>query len=123
MLENVADSKVISLLEKSVNEGKRVIIYNIKDDKVLGLLSVRLREDKNLNVEIWCSNVFFRGENGFKVMPESELRHAEELIKLYDFSDNIFLVSDFSQYGSLNNYVNTGLLTDNDLANCLLKMN
>lgn len=44
----------------------------------------------------------------------------EELYYMYEFSDRIYLLTDTAQYGSLGNYISSGLLTEEEIFTALL---
>lgn len=55
-----------------------------------------------------------------QTISEEEYCDIEELYYMYEFSDRIHLLTDTAQYGSLGNYMATGLLTENETFAALL---
>lgn len=55
-----------------------------------------------------------------QTISEEEYCDIEELYYMYEFSDRIHLLADSAQYGSLGNYMATGLLTENETFAALL---
>lgn len=50
----------------------------------------------------------------------NEKEALERLYFMYDFSNRFFMISDRQQYGSLNNYIRTGVITMEEIIQILL---
>lgn len=60
------------------------------------------------DMDICCED---RTAYEFHRMNKYERDSLEQLYTMYDFSDRFFVMSDHFQYGSLTNYVETGIIT------------
>lgn len=61
-------------------------------------------------------DVILTNSHGFEYrrLSEEECRSLRQLYTMYDFSDRFFMISEESQYGSLLNYVKTGIITNEE---------
>ena len=107
-------------LECNINNGIRVIIMDGDDEKLLSLIYKALVQSNLLGVEIWTYSVVFNNTGFIIPISQKELEELRELYQLYDFSDKIIFISDSTQYGTLFNYVKTGILTEQEMVDALL---
>lgn len=61
-----------------------------------------------------------KGNIDIQSISDEQYRSIEKLYYTYEFSDRIQLLTDSSQYGSLNNYVLSGLLTEEEALAALM---
>lgn len=61
-------------------------------------------------------DIILTNSHGFEYrrLSEEECRSLRQLYTMYDFSDRFFMISEESQYGSLLNYVKTGIITNEE---------
>ena len=55
------------------------------------------------------------GKHIYRTVSEREMRELLYVYRLYEASDKLFLLSDSTNYGSAWNYVNNGLISENDM--------
>lgn len=61
------------------------------------------------------------GVDNIQMISHDEYNDIEELYYLYEFSDRIHILTDNPQYGSLNNYIYNGLLSEEEASIVMLK--
>ena len=59
-------------------------------------------------------------ERVYKVIPEQEYNLILWLYRMYEFTDKLRIVSGFSQFGSMLNYLSTGIITQEEYFEALL---
>ena len=109
---------IICKLEKEIKNGKRIIIINHQVDREFRDLIKRIKSD--LNLEVWCCNNGAKIDNACKSLSRKEIDEIISVHRIYDFSDKIIFISDSTQYGTLFNYVKTGILTEQEMVDALL---
>jgi hypothetical protein len=106
-------------LDKFINDGKKVLIFD-DDLDILHLIYDGLKYKEITNVEIWhCIEEASDYKYSTYIM-RKEMDEILEIYNMYDFSDKVIVVSNSNQYGSLFNYVKTGILTKQEMVDSLL---
>ncbi len=105
-------------LEEKINSGTRVILFDCEDTELLYLISEKI---KNSKTEIWHSTDGALVNEYLTAIKRKEMDELLEMRSLYDFSDRVSVVSDSVRYGSLFNYVKTGILTKEEMAEAVIK--
>ena len=130
---NVTKSEIICQVENLINAGTKIIIYDRCDHddwELLRLLCEKLskREPDGHDIELWCReeeralNDLPAGNTYtfLRKVPSEQMNEVLNLYRLYDFSDKVTVITESEQYGSLFNYVKTGLLTVQEMVDALL---
>ena len=112
---NGRKTDVLYKLEKLIANGKRVLIVYQNDREILELLRVGIRNRNTTDIKIWQSL-----EEASDYVLQSDIDEVLEINRMYDFSDKIAVISDSAQYGSLFNYVKTGIMTKEEMVETLL---
>lgn len=116
----VFKSEAICRLDKFINDGKKVLIFDDDDSDILHLIYDGLKYKEIMNVEIWhCIEEASDYKYSTYIM-RKEMDEILEIYNMYDFSDKVIVVSNSNQYGSLFNYVKTGILTKQEMVDSLL---
>ena len=116
----VYKSEAVCRLNNSINEGKKVLIFDDDDSDILHLIYDGLKYKEITNVEIWHSIEEASDYKYSTYIMWKEMDEILEIYNMYDFSDNVIVVSNSNQYGSLFNYVKTGILTKQEMVDALL---
>lgn len=116
----VSRSEIVCELEQKINEGKKIFLLNQHDAKLLGLLCEGLKEHNMQDAEVWhCMDEAPEYSQAQRIS-RKEMDEVREMYLMYDFSDRISVISDTTQYGSLFNYLENGVITTEDMMESLL---
>lgn len=110
---------MLSDLKQKIDENKYIIIVLGNEPELLFFLAEALEMNNN-KIEIWHS---IKGTELDKHILYIELSEMNSIIKsyfLYDFSNKVFVISNSIQYGTLLNYVETGIMTRQEMVKSLL---
>lgn len=113
------------------NKEKSQIEQNLYDNHYIVILdgfSEELRKDLlseifkyTESMEDKSQNFDFRfGHYEFTVLSDEEKQNYLKQYYLYEFTDKIIYISDRDQFGSLFNYVKTGLLSYDEMASAII---
>ncbi len=111
---------IVVSLEKIIKDGKRVLIVDSDDAELVELLCKKISDGNLTGVEIWHSSGEVVDSDGLRSVSSQDMRELVRLYYMYDFSHRVALVSDSSRYGTLYNYVKTGIMTKEEMADALL---
>lgn len=114
------DIELREKLNALVLSGKKVIILDYDSLDIVQLLSEKLVLKNISHVEIWQSIEEKYNNELSKYVSKEFIDKAISIYRMYDFSDKVFVISDSVQYGSLFNYVKTGILTKQEMVDALL---
>ena len=109
------EPNILCRLKTIIDAGNKVVLFNSTDLEMLDLLRENLKGENDENYKIWHSI-----EKTFGYISQSEMCDILELYRTYDFSDKVLVLSDSNQYGSLYNYVKTGILTKEEMVAALI---
>ncbi len=112
-------TEMISSLENVIIKDK-VIVFDHDDIELFSILCDGLRDRKTDNIVVWQSIEESFNREYFTYVTQQKLDEILEVYHMYDFSDKVFVVSDPNQYGSLLNYLKTGILTKQEMVDSLL---
>ena len=120
MSRNNEKADIIYKIEYKINNGKKIIITDSQNKKIIDLLCSGTIENDLSMMEIWhCTD----SQNEKKMLhhiSEMEMSELKRMHYMYDFSDKVIFISDSTQYGTLFNYVKTGILTEQEMVAALL---
>ena len=116
----VFKSEAVCRLEKFINDGKKVLIFDADDLDILHLIYYGLKYQEITDVEIWHCIEEASDYKYSTYITRKEMDEILEIYNMYDFSDKVIVVSNSNQYGSLFNYVKTGILTKQEMVDSLL---
>ncbi len=74
----------------------------------------------NKKIEIWNSESAINSMPELAIVTKEEFEEVKKLYHTFEFSNRIIDVSNSSNYPSLFNYVNQGILTEEELVEALL---
>ena len=114
-------TEIITRLEKKMEEGKKVILFNYPDMETLLLFDKYLGSMKYTNIEIWQSLDSGIISGNVKYCLASEMMELLDLYNTYDFSNKISNVSHTTQYGSLFNYLKMGIMSEEEIIAAIQK--
>lgn len=101
-----------------INNRKKVIIVDSSNKDFVRMLCREL-ENHESNAEVWHLFEIMDGNRELH-LSQDEMKDVLELYRLYDFSDKVYVISDYGDCGSLFNYVKTGILTEQEMVDALL---
>lgn len=111
---------MISILQEQINKNKKIIIFQYSEDNLLELLSKGIDNEQSSIIEIWHSIKGYSALRCTRFFSQEDINEILKMYFLYDFSDKVITISDSLQYGSLFNYVKTGILTKQEMVDSLL---
>lgn len=108
----------VSDTETVITSKKKIILIDLSVDVIIN--NILIKPKNNEFIEIWYYDD--SKKDGEKVLTRSrdEMNSFLEVYRLYDFSDKVIFISDSNQYGTLFNYVKTGILTEQEMVDALL---
>lgn len=116
----VYKSEIICQLEKQINDGKRLLIFDCQDVSLFLLFCEGIEKRNLSNIEMWHSLEVLT-EHGFsRRITAKQMDEVLEIYRLYDFSDKVAVISEGVQYGSLFSYVRNGILTAEEMVDAIL---
>lgn len=115
----ITNNEVCSLYEL-ISQGFKIILFDSDDSVLLASISSILNAQDMVKVKIWHSIETFLDSNCIVLISRKQLDNVLQLYRLYDFSDRVITVSDNFQYGSLYNYMKTGIITKEEMIEALL---
>lgn len=114
------DTEIRNMLHTSIYTGKIVVLFDHDGIDIMQLLCKELVSRKTSNVEIWQSIGEELNAELSKYVSKEIIDKAIDIYRMYDFSDKVFVISDSDQYGSMFNYLKTGILTKQEMVDALL---
>lgn len=114
------DTEIRNMLHTSIYTGKIVVLFDHNGIDIMQLLCKELVSRKTPNVEIWQSIGEELNAELSKYVSKEIIDKAIDIYRMYDFSDKVFVISDSDQYGSMFNYLKTGILTKQEMVDALL---
>lgn len=114
------DIEIREKLNTSITSGNKVIILDYDRLDIIRLLCEVLVSKNISNVEIWQSIEEKPNNELSKFISRESVNKAIYIYRMYDFSDKVFVISDSDQYGTMFNYMKTGILTKQELIEALL---
>ena len=117
---NVVESEIVHKVKKLINNRKQLILVDCPDLMIAYHICKSLRNRGLQDVEIWQNRNPDYIMDIVKYVTKNEMVMLIGLYSLYDFTDNITMISETYQYGSLFNYVKTGILTPEEMVEALL---
>jgi hypothetical protein len=120
MSENNGNEEFVQELNELVNEGKKIIIFNSQKLPLLRIMITTLMHERYKDILFWHTSELTSSAVNIKHITQEQMLQFLDLYYLYDFSDKVIVVSDSELYGSLNNYLNTEIITLEEIAEALL---
>ena len=111
-------SLIVEKIEKELNRGTKIIVYDLDDENLLRKICDEIK--CRSQILIWTTCKFDNPGECIEHIDGTSMRSIMSLYNLYDFSDKVVVISDSTQYGSLFNYVNTGVLSSDEMVKALL---
>lgn len=119
---NAKHNDIVTELRDCLEQYDRVFLF-CNNTKQFEILFVRSCVFKNTQKKIWiyscnevcCSEPISRA----RISPEEE-RRMLEIYRTYEFSDRFYVIGFTDMYGSLFQYMDTGILTAEEIIEALL---
>lgn len=75
------------------------------------------------DMDLPCANLPYEDVSGctYRRIGRDEAEELERFYRMYEFSDQMIMISDHPQYGGLLNYVKTGVMTLEEIIQTLLR--
>lgn len=119
-----SEQKVLENIDKYISEFEHVIIFDTRDQgikKLVDLLfSSEILKYGSKRILIIGVDNFYIDNSSYMAITENEYRIIQNYFNMYEFSDRLCIVSPTSQYGSMLNYLYTGLITEEEYLEALL---
>lgn len=115
----------IHKIEQAVEKYEKIFLFDCQDERTAKLAEnfCKSISYKNLTKKILVmSNTGFLNEKmaDCQKLSEKEYNDLCKLYSMYEFSDRFQIIAGSSQYGNLQNYITTGLLTEEEMFEALL---
>lgn len=117
----VYNNSIVNELEALINEKNWIILFNIDNIALNRAVLAELGSRRKKNYKIWARNdIPELHENVDRFLTREEMNKILELFYLYDFSDKVRLITETKNQPTLLNFLNNGLLSENEVASILL---
>ena len=115
----------IKKLEKYLEEYSSIIIFDDRNEEIRKYkLSFFEREmelsDQKKIMVMGLKDDVTADKWGYKIITEQEYNFILRLYRMYEFTDKLRTVSYFLQFGSMINYLSTGIITEEEYFEALL---
>ena len=117
----VYNNSIVNELEALINEKNWIILFNIDNIALNRAVLAELGSRRMKNYKIWArDDIPEFHENVDRFLTSEEMNKILELFYLYDFSDKVRLITETKNQPTLLNFLNNGLLSENEVASILL---
>ena len=111
--------KIVSLIDYTLNQGKQIFLLDFEDSLLKGKFIERCKKMSS-DLEIWV-----KSENNFegdfvRSISGREFSTIKSIYDLYEFNDKFTLISKDNNYASIFNYIEQGILDENELIEAIL---
>lgn len=116
-IEKLNDSKIIKKIESYIQEYDSVFVLNtgiLKIKTIFQKISKYSAKKVLLLINSQEIDSMRKDDIDIQRISDEEYCNIEELYYMYEFSDRIHLLTDSIQYGSLDNYILNGILTEEE---------
>ena len=117
-IENKSEN--LPLLERIIKKEMKIIVVDSSQYDIFMKLHSAINEKDLKDFEIWHCFDSIPNSPGIIQVSVQEMCKIMELYRLFDFSDRIIVVSPSIQYGSIYNFMQIELLSENEMVNALL---
>ena len=122
-IKNLKDRKIIKKIEDYIQEYDSVFVLNtrvLKNKTIPQKFSEYSGKKILLLTKNWEIDNVPKGNIDILRISDEEYCTIEEMYYMYEFSDRIHLLADSTQYGSLDNYILNGILTEEEAFSALM---
>ncbi len=115
----------IEKLEKYLEEYSSIIIFDDRNEEIsrykLAFFESDLKAYEQKKILIMgLKNDVDTAKKEYKIITEQEYSSILQLYRMYEFTDKLRIVSHFLQFGSMLNYLSTGIITEEEYFEALL---
>lgn len=114
---NINKTRAVCALEDRLNNDYKIILFNLKDAGIFHELCMAVSNKKEY-IEIWtCRD--YANENSLytfvHMISQAETDEIMDIYRLYEFTDNLIVLSDDLSYPGLVNYMRQGVLDEQSM--------
>lgn len=126
MSEIVYKKKMLYTLEEDLNVYDKIVVLAVEKDIVKAFTASLVQAAKQIGnmkkIMLYTTCDMGKGDIrlDYRMLNLCEMEQLKELYFMYEFSDRLLMVSVETQFGSLLNYFNTGILTEEQAVEALL---
>lgn len=117
------ETEIVARLQRYLNKEDMVILIDTDGSNPLTEILCRSEiPEKSWKRAVILSAANFPrkpGRHSYQTVSEKEMNMLLKLYRLYEASDKLFLLSDSKNYGSIWNYVNSGLISEEEMLEAL----
>ena len=123
MQELACKNNLIKEIEKNIEKYDSILIFDSHNKSIENLLMQFTKSKALHNIE---KKVIIYGyledvqNDQYRVITKSEYEDSVNLYHMYEFSDKFKVISDSIQYGSMLNYLSTGVISQEEYFEALL---
>lgn len=115
----------IEKLEKYLEEYERIFVFDDRNEEInkykLAFLESKLESCVQKQIVIMgLKDDASVAEKGYKVITKQEYNFILQLYRMYEFSDKLRIISFSLQFGSMLNYLSTGIISQEEYFEALL---
>lgn len=123
MQEFVCKNSLIKEIKKNIEQYDSILIFDSRNKSIENLMKQFLKSkvlhktDKKVIIYGYLENI---QNDQYRVITKSEYEDSINLYHMYEFSDKFKVISDSAQYGSMLNYLTTGIISQEEYFEALL---
>ena len=124
VFENSIQQDIVGRLEKCLESNDLVILVDIEGANILVEILCHSKVIKNTSKKlaiVSCVNYPLKsGNHDYITVTETVMKRLLDIYRCYEPSDKLVLLSDSRNYGNTWNYVNTGIISIEDVFEAML---
>lgn len=118
-MSNTCKEEIYAILEKLLNQGKNIILYDVEDFLFLYKFIEHCKK-LNIDIEVWVNGGKFSKLSFVRSLSNEDFSIIKNLYYLYEFNDKFTMITNDKKYASIFNFVEQGILDENEVIEAIL---
>lgn len=124
-MEESHNDNVVAVIEQDLKDYDKIFLFDTADQKVSACMSYfchsrQMQETDKKVLVLGAAEVSGAAEGCCRSVTKQQFEAMLDIYDMYEFSDKFQFVGAKEQYGSMFNYVETGLLTYSEMFEAML---
>ena len=112
--------EILHKLKEEMHNGYKILIIFLDDEALIDMVCNELESRGIEYTKIWQFINPNPPNERVRYVSKREMIEVVNLYSMYDFSDKVSILAETAQYGTLFNYIRTGIITKQEMVNVLL---